>query len=79
MEADSEEGFPSTDGLNWRRRLVGGKNKDALSDYIAIRSACSTYWSREVTHQLQNKITQMPDGGDFCGYRERNLQHNVVK
>ena len=65
VEAEGEKGFPTTDGFSWRRRPVGGKNKDALSDYIPTRSACSMSWSREVTHQHQNKITQMPGSGDF--------------
>ena len=56
-EAWSEENFPSTDGLSWRRGTVGGKNKDVLSDYIPWKCAYSRYWSHEVAYQLQNKIT----------------------
>ena len=75
----SEENFPSTDGLSWRRETVGGKNKvrslitfpeDVLIQGIGHMKLHTSFKTK--SHRCLGVGTSIED-------RQRNLQHDIVK
>lgn len=73
-EAWSEESFPSTDDLSWRRGTVGGKNKCALwlhSLKMCLFKVLVT-WSCIPASKQNHTDAWIED-------KQRNLQHDMVK